>query len=194
MGDSYRHIRTIEDAKQFFWDFDCRHFHMDREAPSSYRQYCSLGVSKEQEQAWSKELFSLRREKLEHTNIDESSFLDQFRALARLAEVNPTLLPRMYEISEMILTNGSAYDCLVASEVIVEKATDSHRNGLAFVCFDSKQKKLSKQFIKLSIQLSKRAMIPECGLESLKITHLAKDALREAESAYALLFRYSLFP
>ncbi len=39
-------IDSIEKVKKYYLDLDCSKFHMAREFPVSYKEYCSLGISK----------------------------------------------------------------------------------------------------------------------------------------------------
>jgi hypothetical protein len=42
-------IKTVEQAKEYFREMGCSHFHMGREAPNRYDEYKGLNISKEME-------------------------------------------------------------------------------------------------------------------------------------------------
>lgn len=56
---------TIEEAKNYFKQYGGFHFHMGREEPSRYRDYCRLNITPEQEDLWRDNLIEAAFELLE---------------------------------------------------------------------------------------------------------------------------------
>lgn len=72
-------IKSIENAKAYFFAMGCSHFHMSRESFDRYAEYKSLNISEETEAAWRKEKTEAMFSAFPYD--DEKSFLLYFSSL-----------------------------------------------------------------------------------------------------------------
>ena len=190
MADSYLDIRTIEDAKEMYWRFGCSHFHMEREAPESYIQYCALQISESQETVWTRELQRSRLAEFMQLDPLGSEFADGYASLAYLVSDDKELLISMLTASQIVLENGQPSDALVAVEKIVGDPSYQSQSGMAFTCFELGEIELSKQFVDLAILLANKARAPQhgLGLGSVQGVRRAEQALAHAKDVSRELF------
>src|SRR5688572_20307691 len=81
-----RCILDMVSAHRYFLDFGCSHFHMSRDYPERYEEYCALRVSRAVEVAWRRSAFDDECEKLLTGHYLPEEQWAQHSAIARLAK------------------------------------------------------------------------------------------------------------
>jgi tRNA-dihydrouridine synthase len=163
-------IKTVEQAKDYFRQMGCSHFHMGREAPDRYNEYRSLNISKETEKEWTQEQFEEYYKNILE-NTDANSLSHQHSSMENLLYTLKSKMAwrKMLEVTQFIHDKVPAEYRVIIAETTVGRAVIDARDGLIFKAFDSDQKDIAKKFCELALHFSG---IQEHEMDESKIGNL----------------------
>ncbi len=148
-------ITTMEEAKRFFQSLGCSPFHMDREYPSRYEEYCALGISRDLETAWTNEEITSALAQLRPGENGQVPLWCIHSALADRVEGHrfDQFLGDILEASRALLSSLSPKDKLLVAETIVGRQALQYRPGLIFQSSDAGQPQVAAGFAELAHRL-----------------------------------------
>ena len=122
---------TKSEAKMYFLEMGCSHFHMTRENPDYYSRYRASGIDKTIESTWISE--EVERQFIEFPYDEPSKIAHAYSVLDALIDYNEVYLERMLDLTKQILEKVAPDQSSLVLGVItgrVETAThgDSLRN------------------------------------------------------------------
>ena len=148
-------IHTVEQAKAYFREMGCSHFHMARDVPQRYEEYKKLGISGEMEREWIVEQFyEYFSSLMEATNFDSlwnihSRMYDLYESL----ETNQELM-NLLEATRHIRDKVPIRDRVIVAETINGRTVKEARTGLIYKSYDSGHIGVAKEFVELSLHFS----------------------------------------
>ncbi len=149
-------IVTIEQAKDFFRQMGCSHFHMAREFPERYKEYQRLKIQAQLETEWRKEKFDeYHGEILGDTGISSpiwmihSSMYDLYESLRTDEE-----LVRLLEVTRHIREKVPPHERIMVAETINGRMAHQVRRGLIYISYDMGKVYVAREFAELSLRFS----------------------------------------
>jgi hypothetical protein len=144
-------LRTAEEAKHYFHSMGCSHFHMSREWPARYAEYCELNISKEVETEWTAESISTLIAELKHGEVGKEPLWTVHSRLVYLVVGGQLwqFLEEVYEASCAIQDSLSKEGRLLVAETIVGRQDLQYRSSLIFQSHDSGRTQLAVKFAEL---------------------------------------------
>lgn len=148
-------IRTIEQAKEFFKEMGCSHFHMDREFPDRHQEYKLLNISNQTEAEWREEQFDEYfvniRESKDNSSLwnVHSRMYDLFESLK-----TNTALIKMLEATKHIRDKAPLKDRVIVAETINGRKMREFRSGLIYSAYDLNNLAAAKEFTELSLHFA----------------------------------------
>jgi len=148
-------IKTLEQAKDFFMQFNGSPYDMVRDFPQRFDEYKSFNISKETQRRWREELL----EKY-FNNLKESA--DASRLWADHAEMerlfvdlkSDAALKTMLKATEYLKDKVPMKDRVMVAETINGRTARSVRGGLIYMAYDLHNKTAAKAFAELSLHFS----------------------------------------
>ncbi len=115
---------TLEEAREFYWQYGCSHFFMDREVDSVKRSaYDNLNISKEQELKWTEEYAIQFCDRIKESDEEKHNFGLYIAPYAILYSLENS--EKLYEICEGVIDtiiyaidNLNPYQRISLAEVI----------------------------------------------------------------------------
>ena len=144
-------IRSIDDAKYYFKQMGCSHFHMAREYTDRYKEYKLLNISKQTEIEWKLEQLDEYYKRIMVENDDNlwivhSSMDDLVETLK-----NEYALGKILEVTRFIREKVPLNDRVIVSETINGRSDRKYRSGLIYLSYDLKNISAAKEFAELSL-------------------------------------------
>lgn len=132
-------LKTPEDAKRYFQEMGCSHFHMCREWPARYDEYRRLGISKETELEWTVEECRAVIARLKSGELKPEELWTQHFHLATLVEGHKlwNLLEEVFEATLAIEVRLPSKGRVLVLETITGRSDIQFRDGLIFRSHDS---------------------------------------------------------
>lgn len=149
-------LNTLEDAKRYFQEMGCSHFHMCREWPAKYDEYRRLGISKEQEIEWTADVCREAIGKLKGGDLKPKDLWAPHSELARLIEGAELweLLEDVYEVTLAVEARLTPNGRMLVAETIVGRQEIQYRGGLIFWSHDSGRTVLAARFAAVARRLA----------------------------------------
>lgn len=177
-------IDRFEEAKQYFQEMGCSHFHMAREHPDRYDEYTGLQIPKDLEAEWRQEtLNNLKSELIGVRGVKTDLWMLHAWA-ADLAETEHSAeaLEAIYEATRAICDKLSPEDGLIVAETINGRRDIRHKGGLIFLAMKIRRPDIAFDFVDTSLSLSryaKKAMVDQSRCDTaiakcLKIQKILK--------------------
>lgn len=141
-------LNTLEDAKRYFQEMGCSHFHMCREWTAKYDEYRRLGISKEQEIEWTADACHEAAGLLKGSELKPDQLWWQHSKLATLVDGAELweLLEDVYEATLAIESRLPSRGRMLVAETIAGKDAMERREGLIFQSYDAGRPSLATQF------------------------------------------------
>lgn len=149
-------IRSIEDAREFFFYMDCSLFQMGREYPERYEEYKKLSIPDQTENEWRRQVFdetcSSIRSNPDHGSLwmIHARLYDLYEALAGDDE-----LMKILDVTKYIRNRLPPDDRVIVAETINGRGRRQDRDGLIYMAYDSGNLAAAKEFAGLSLELSR---------------------------------------
>jgi hypothetical protein len=148
-------IIDIEIAQKFFQAMDCKHFHMCREFPEQYQQYCGLLIPKTLELEWVVQSCAEITSRIYEQNTPSSDLWwlhSKLEGFTREIRTEKALL-NILDATDYISSKITSKDKVIVAETIIGRQFLKYRSGLIFLAYDLKQKSIAKRFIEISLAL-----------------------------------------
>jgi hypothetical protein len=148
-------LHTIEQAKTYFREMGCSHYHMARDFPQRYEEYKKLNISRELEREWELEQFYEYYSHLMETADNDSlwkihsGMYDLYEGLKTDQE-----LMKLLEVTRHIRDKVPISDRVIVAETITGRAAKGARTGLIYKAYDSGHLGAAKEFSELSLHFS----------------------------------------
>ncbi len=137
---------TLIDAEKLFKSYGCTHFHMHREDPGLHSRYLNLKISREQENAWTKESFYELADQLEEAGTATNRLWWVHSRATTLAEYakDIDILSRLESVSRMILRVIPVNEAIMCAESLLDSRDISQKCSVIFIAEDRGQHDLAK--------------------------------------------------
>ncbi|RII24947.1 MAG: hypothetical protein CXR30_19435 [Geobacter sp.] len=152
-------ITQAEDAKRYFQEMGCSHFHMAREYPAKYQQYQELRISKQLEYEWRLESIYRTKKKLLDAATANGDLWFMHSSAADLAEVQQSMeaLQAVYEATKSIVHRLPHNDKVLVAETINGRKEIRYQDGLIFLSAKLNRRDIAAEFATVSLSLSQEA-------------------------------------
>ncbi|MBN1907209.1 MAG: hypothetical protein JW927_19170 [Deltaproteobacteria bacterium] len=148
-------IDSIGQAKEYFKEMGCSHFHMSREYPERYDEYINLNILKSVEIEWSNESVNELFEKIHDPNTKKTDLWWLHSRLEDLVQFLKTVevLQKIFKATEFIIGQLPNKDKLLVAETINGRSEIGFRSGLIFLAYDLKEKIIARRLAVISTDL-----------------------------------------
>ncbi len=162
-------ITQLEDARRFFQEMGCSHFHMSREYPEKYEQYRTFLIPEQIESKWRQESIYQTKDKLLDSATPKGDLWFMHSQVAELAEVQKSTetLIAIWEATKSIFHRLSPKDGLLVAETINGRKEIRYQDGLIFLAAKLNRPDIAAELVAISLSLSQEAKkqrvdIPRC--------------------------------
>ena len=175
-------IESIQQAKIYFMDMGCSHFHMAREYPQRYEEYTKMNISKEQETEWGMEQFNEYYTDIMEDKCDTSLWIVHSRMYDLINNSKTDfVLDKVLEATEHIRDKVPFKERIIVSETINGRGERQVRTGLIYLSYDLNYIAVAKNFMELSFHFSSyyegKSMDFQRCQEALRICNCIKAEL-----------------
>ena len=152
-------ITQLEDARRFFQEMGCSHFHMSREYPEKYEQYRALSIPEQIESKWREESIYQTMNQLLDSATPKGDLWVMHSQVAELAEVQKSTdtLIAAWEATKSIFHRLSPKDGLLVAETIIGRKEIRYQDGLIFLAAKLNHKDIAAELVAISLSLSQKA-------------------------------------
>jgi hypothetical protein len=149
------HIDSIDQAKEYFKEMGCSHFHMSREYPERYDEYIDLHIPIYLETEWINESVNELLERIHDFNTKKNDLWWLHSRQENLVQSLKTVeaLQSILEATEFILDKLPDKDKLFVAETINGRTKIKCRGGPIFLAYDLKQKFIARRLAVISTDL-----------------------------------------
>ncbi len=152
-------IDTIDRAREYFQAMGCSSFHMSREYPDRYDEYCRLAVPNETEREWTYEAVAQAAARLGSTTTKPSELWQIHSRMEDLVQQLKTVdsLRQIYEATEKIAPRLPKRSKHLVAETIIGRSRIKYRSGLVFLAYELNEKATSQRLSEIAADLSTSA-------------------------------------
>ncbi len=149
-------LRTIEQARDFFREMGCSHFHMAREYPERYQEYQHLQISEQLETEWRKERFQEYFADITGLTNTPSTLWQIYSSMYDLYENLKTEeeLSQLLEVTYRIQDKVPPDQRVIVAETINGRTSQPGRSGLIYLSYDMGNVTTAREFLELSLRFS----------------------------------------
>jgi hypothetical protein len=148
---------TIEQAKKYYRQMGCSHFHMGRESSERYKEYLQLNIPAELEVEWEKEQFDEYYGAIKRRTESDIPLWTIHSCMYDLFEnqKNDDQLSKLLEATYLIREVIPLLNKVMVAETINGRTIHQARRGLIFQSYDMGRLNIAREFIELSLYFSK---------------------------------------
>lgn len=159
-------ITNWKEAKKYFLDMGCSHFHMSRDYPETYKEYKNKNISRQTENHWRQEQFNKYFYALLSAECSLSDMWiihSRMNDLIEYEEEMRTLdnLSRLLTATEHIKDIVPIKDVAMISETINGRSERRYRRGPIYSSYDLGNVEMARSFAELSQYLINRKSNPD---------------------------------
>lgn len=163
-------ITNLPEARRYFQAMGCSSFHMSREYPERYHEYCVLKISPAIEAEWASEDVANKLSQLESEETQTDELWSIHWRLAQIAgdwELE-NYLDRLLEVTIALEPRLSKFDKLLVAETIVGRPHRKYPRGLIFQSSDSGRPATARGFADIARQFVS-VPLTEADLEQIRL-------------------------
>lgn len=146
----------LSNARQFFEQMWCSHFHMSRDYPSKYEQYLALGISKEQECNWRRERIDAMAKELSDATSAEWQSFTQFDSVCEY-QGDIQSLQLLNRIAGVVRDKLPPKGGLIVAELLIGISAYHYNCGAVYFAVALDQKAIARQLVECAEVLIERA-------------------------------------
>jgi hypothetical protein len=150
-------IVTVGQAKEYYRQMGCSHFHMGRESAERYREYLQLQIPVEIEVKWEKERFNEYYETVVSRTVSDIPLWTIHSCMYDLFENQKDYekLIKLLEVTYLLRDMVPLLHKVIIAETINGRTIHEARRGLIFQSFDMGRPNIAREFIELSLYFSR---------------------------------------
>ncbi len=131
---SINRITNLKEAKKYYMELSCSHFHMAREYPERYSEYKKQLISKEKEEQWTLEFISSKLNVLEivYTSEELRSIFNEVNTAVKNT-YNESTKEIYIVILEKIISKGDSFCKLIVLESMAQDTNIARDRSITYV-------------------------------------------------------------
>lgn len=131
---SINKITNTKEAKKYYFEMSCNHFHMAREYPKRYSEYKNQLILKSEEEQWTLEFISSKLEALQHIYTSKELRAILMEVYTAVKNTYNTTTKKMYiEVLEKIINKGDSFCKLIVLESMAQETNIVKDQSLTYV-------------------------------------------------------------